>query len=157
MRWFAGSEPITVQAVSRVTDPEGEVADFLSCLVTFGNGVVGASEIVNRLPPDHHVYHMAEVLGSHGSARAFDTEMAPATISTATGTTFPANWGVLLHIDSAYAVELRGFALAVRGGGAVPMDPWEARQAVAMSLAAVRSSELGRAVQMTEMEPGDSA
>lgn len=51
MRWFAGSEPAAIYSESRITDPEGEVPDFLTCLVRFANGSIGASEIVNRLPP----------------------------------------------------------------------------------------------------------
>jgi predicted dehydrogenase len=154
MRWFAGSEPVAVYAESRITDPEGEVPDFLTCLVRFANGATGGSEIVNRLPPDHSVYHMTEVIGDAGSARAFDTGMAPVTVSSGERTALPGNWGSLLHVDSAYETELRGFAEAVMSEGPVPMDAWEARQALAMSLGAVRSSQEGRWVELAEMEPG---
>jgi predicted dehydrogenase len=151
LRWFARSEPVEVYAESRITDPEGEVADFLTCMIRFASGATGGSEIVNRLPPDHPLYHMAEVIGEHGSVRAFDTKMAPARVDSATGTTHPVNWRSLLHVDEAYETELRGFAEAVRDGGPVPMDPWEARQALAMSAAAVKSSQEGRWVALSEM------
>src|SRR5215208_2459359 len=152
MRWFCGSEPVAVYAESRITDPEGEVPDFLTSLVRFANGSVGASEIVNRLPPDHSVYHMTEVIGDGGSARAFDTAMAPLAVGSGAVMSYPGNWGSLLHVDSAYAAELGGFAEAVLVDGPVPMDAWEARQALAMSLAAVRSSHEGRWVELAELE-----
>jgi predicted dehydrogenase len=152
MRWFCGSEPVAVYAESRSTDPEGEVPDFLTSLVRFANGSVGASEIVNRLPPDHSVYHMTEVIGDGGSARAFDTAMAPLAVGSGAQVAYPGNWGSLLHVDSAYSAELGGFAEAVLVDGPVPMDAWEARQALAMSLAAVRSSQEGRWVELAEME-----
>jgi predicted dehydrogenase len=153
MRWFAGSEPAAVYAESRITDPEGEVPDFLTCLVRFANGSVGGSEIVNRLPPDHPVYHMTEVIGDTGSTRAFDTAMAPLAVGSGAQMAYPDNWASLLHVDTAYETELRGFGEAILNDAPVPMDAWEARQALAMSLAAVRSSQEGRWVELTEMEP----
>jgi predicted dehydrogenase len=153
MRWFAGSEPVAVYAESRITDPEGEVPDFITCMIKFASGATGGSEIVNRLPPDHRIYHMTEVIGSLGSARAFDTEMTPISVDSAAGSTYPGNWRSLLHVDEAYEVELRGFAEAIRDNTPVPMDAWEARQAVAMSIAAVISSKEGRWVQMSEVGP----
>jgi myo-inositol 2-dehydrogenase/D-chiro-inositol 1-dehydrogenase len=148
MRWFAGSEPVAVFAESRITDPEGEVPDVLTCLVRFASGAVGASEIVNRLPADHPVYHMTEVIGECGTARAFDTNMAPLAVAGAQGFTYPGNWGALLHLDIAYESELRGFAEAVLADRELPMAAWEARQALAMSVAAVRSSESGEWVTL---------
>ena len=157
MRWFTGSEPVAVYAESRITDPAAEVPDLLTCLVRFAGGAVGASEIVNRLPPDHPVYHMTEVIGARGSIRAFDTEMAPLAVSGGGTVAYPANWGSLLHVDAAYEAEIGGFAEAVRAGAPVPMDPWEARQALAMSLAAVESSREGRWVELAEPAAGGTA
>ncbi|MCC6790480.1 MAG: Gfo/Idh/MocA family oxidoreductase [Thermomicrobiales bacterium] len=151
MRWFAGSEPVAVYAESRITDPEGEVADFLTCLVRFASGATGGSEIVNRLPTGHPLYHMAEVIGAHGSIRAFDSAMAPLAVGNGERLTFPGNPGGLLHVDSAYETELRGFAEAVLANEPPPMDPWEARQALAMSVAAVRASNEGRWVTLDEV------
>ena len=82
--------------------------DFLTSLVRFANGSVGASEIVNRLPPDHPVYHMTEVIGDAGSARAFDTAMAPLLVGSGEQVAYPGNWESLLHVDSAYETERGG-------------------------------------------------
>jgi len=153
MRWYAGSEPVAIYAESRITDPEGEVPDFLTCLVRFANGSTGGSEIVNRLPPDHPVYHMLEVIGDSGSAHAFDSEMSPLSVATAGRIEQAENWGSLLHVDSAYETELRGFAESILHATPVPMDAWEARQALAMSIASVLSSNEGRWVELTEVAP----
>lgn len=152
MRWFAGSEPVAMYAESRITDSEGEVPDFLTCMVRFANGSTGASEIVNRLPPDHPIYHMLEVIGDDlGSARAFDSEMAAVSVATAGRIEQAENWASLLHVDSAYETELREFALAILNESPVPMEPWEARQALAMSIASVISSKEGRWVEIAEV------
>jgi myo-inositol 2-dehydrogenase / D-chiro-inositol 1-dehydrogenase len=151
IRWFVGAEPSEVFAASRITDPAGEVPDFLTCLVRFANGAVGGTEVVNRLPPDYPVYHLTEVIGTEGAIRAFDTEMTAVRVTDATGTRFPANWDTLLHIGAAYQTEIRGFVEAIRAEGPVPMDPWEARQALAASVAAVRSSQQRRWVTLDEV------
>jgi predicted dehydrogenase len=141
IRWFVGAEAVSVYAESRITDPVGEVPDFLTCLIRFANGAVGGTEVVNRLPSNYPIYHQIEVVGSEGIIRAFDSEMAPLRITSADGTTFPANWSTLLHIGGAYEAEIRGFAQAIVTDSPLPMDPWEARQALAISLAAVASSK----------------
>lgn len=141
IRWFVGAEAVAVFAESRITDPDGEVPDFLSCLIRFANGAVGGTEVVNRLPSGYPVYHQIEVVGTDGVIRAFDSEMAPLRITGRDGARYPANWSTLLHIGSAYESEIRGFVEAVASDRPVPMDPLEARQALALSLAAVESSQ----------------
>lgn len=154
IRWFVGAEAVAVYAESRITDPEGEVPDFLTCLIRFANGAVGGTEVVNRLPSNYPVYHQIEVVGTDGVIRAFDTDMAPLRITGADGTRYPANWSTLLHIGAAYESEIRGFGEAILSDGPVPMDPWEARQALAISLAAVASSRERRWIDLTERAVG---
>ena len=144
IRWFVGSEAVSVYAESRITDPDGEVPDFLTCLIRFANGAVGGTEVVNRLPSGYPVFHQIEVIGTEGVARAFDSQMSPLRITGQTGARYPSNWSTLLHIGSAYEDEIRGFAEAIRSDGPLPMDPFHARQALALSLAAVESSRTHR-------------
>jgi predicted dehydrogenase len=156
IRWFIGAEATSVYAESRITDPAGEVPDFLTCLIRFANGAVGGTEVVNRLPSNYPVYHQIEVVGTEGTIRAFDSDMAPLRLTGTDGTRFPANWGTLLHIGAAYEAEIRGFAEAILTDGPLPMDPWEARQALAISLAAVASSQEHRWIALnhpTEAQP----
>src|SRR5262249_51910573 len=127
IRWFVGAEALSVYAESRITDPAGEVPDFLTCLIRFANGAVGGTEVVNRLPSNYPIYHQIEVIGTEGTIRAFDSDMAPTRVASADGTSFPANWSALLHIGAAYEAEIRGFADAILRDTPLPMDPCEAR------------------------------
>lgn len=149
MRWFIGREPEAVFAESRVADPAATTPDVISILVRFEGGAIGASEIVNGLPPDHPVYHMTEVVGTGGALRALDDELSAVSVVTNGAVTHPGNWGTLLHVHEAYESEIRAFAEAILSRCDVPLPPRDARQALAMSLAAVESSETGRWVEVT--------
>lgn len=149
-RWFVGAEAKTVFAASRITAPEGEVPDFISYTISFANGAVGAAEVVNNLPPRYPYFHMMEVFGTAGRIRASDPPMSPLEAWGAQGMQFPENFNTLLHVDDAYVRELDLFAQAVRDDTPVPMDPLEARQALAIALAAVESSKTGRVVAVDE-------
>ncbi|MDP9369682.1 MAG: Gfo/Idh/MocA family oxidoreductase [Chloroflexota bacterium] len=152
IRWFVGAEAVSVYAESRITDPNAEVPDFITASIRFANGALGATEVVNRLPPGYPVYHLTEVFGRDGLVRALDPAMATLAVTDPTGTTFPANWGTLLQVPIAYEAQLRGFAAAIAADGPVPLDPFHARQALALSLAAVRSSRESRVVRLDEGE-----
>lgn len=150
LRWFAGAEAESVYAESRITDPEGEVSDFITITIRFRNGAIGATEVVNRLPHGYPYYHQLEVFGERGLIRATDPSMVTLTDYRATGLRQPINFATLLHIDDAYERELRGLADAVLDDTDVPMPPQEARAALAIALAAVRSSAEGRVVHLDE-------
>lgn len=149
MRWFIGREPEAVFAERRVADPAATTPDVISILVRFEGGAIGATEIVNGLPPDHPVYHMTEVVGTGGALRALDDELSAVSVVTNGAVTHPGNWGTLLHVHEAYESEIRAFAEAILSRCDVPLPPRDARQALAMSLAAVESSETGRWVEVT--------
>lgn len=146
LRWFAGSEAESVQAESRISDPDGEVSDYISITIRFRNGAIGATEVVNRLPHGYPYYHQLEVFGQHGLIRATDPSMVTFTDYRAEGLRQPINFATLLHIDDAYVGELRGLIEAIETDGPVPMPPQEARAALAIALAAVRSAEEGHEV-----------
>ena len=147
-RWFVGSEATSIFAAARITAPEGEVPDFITYTITFENGAVGAAEVVNNLPPRYPYFHMMEVFGREGMIRATDPPMSPMESWGLEGMHFPENFNVLLHVDDAYVREISQFAHAVREDTPVPLDPWNARQALAIALAAVESSQTGKVVQV---------
>ncbi len=146
LRWFAGSEAASVQAESRISDPEGEVSDFISITIRFQNGAIGATEVVNRLPHGYPYYHQLEILGASGLIRATDPTMVTLTDYRAEGLRQPINFATLLHIDDAYVAELRDLTDAIIDDRPVWMPPQEARAALAIALAAVRSAGEGREV-----------
>ena len=149
MRWFIGREPEAVFAESRVAAFDATTPDVISIMVRFEGGAIGASEIVNGLPPDHPVYHLTEVVGTAGALRALDDELAPVTVSMGGSVALPGNWGTLLHVQEAYVEEMRAFAEAVLAGRGALLAPRDARRALAMSLAAVESSETGCWVEVS--------
>jgi myo-inositol 2-dehydrogenase/D-chiro-inositol 1-dehydrogenase len=151
LRWYAGAEAASVYAESRVTDPDGEVPDFITITIRFRNGALGATEIVNRLPHGYPYYHHLEVFGTGGLIRADDPAMVTYSEYRAdTGLRQPLNFGTLLHVGEAYVEELRALADAVSDDTPVPLPPEAARAAVALALAAVQSSAEGRVVQVDD-------
>ena len=149
-RWFVGSEPTSIYAEARITEAGAEVPDMLTYTITFANGAIGASEIVNQLPRGYPYFHMTEVLGTHGRISATDPQMSPFLVADDHGLRQPANFPTLLHVDSAYVAELAGFLAAVRGEAPVPMDPVEARGAVELAVAAVKSARTGKPVALPQ-------
>ena len=157
-RWFAGQDGASVYAEARITNPEGEVPDMITYTITFKNGAVGAAEVVNQLPTGYPYFHMMEVFGSQGTIRATDPPMSPYEIWTTQGMRFPTNFALLIHVDIAYVRELQQFAASVRDDTPVPLDPWEARQAIALSVAAVESSRTNKIVTLpSTSRPGGAA
>ena len=156
-RWFAGDDAVSVDAESRIAGEGVEVADFLSYVIQFRNGAIGAAEIVNNLPTSYPYFHMLEIYGTDGYVKAVDPEQSPYEIWRDAGMRYPANFDQLLHIDNAYIREIGWFVRAIQMGTPPPLDPWDARQALALSLAAVESSDSGRKVFLSEMEPDRGA
>jgi predicted dehydrogenase len=147
-RWFVGANPVSIYAEARITEAGAEVPDMLSYTVMFDNGAIAAAEIVNQLPRGYPYFHMMEVAGTLGRIRATDPIMSPYTIADDTGLRQPVNFPVLLHVDQAYVEELAAFARALREDSPLPITPQEARGAVELSVAAVRSSQLGSPVSL---------
>lgn len=147
-RWFIGQQPVSVYAEARITEPGAEVPDMISYSIEFANGAVGASEIVNQLPPGYPYFHMTEVIGTDGRIRSTDPIMSPYTVADDRGIAQPVNFPTLLHVDQAYVEELAAFAQAIRDDGPLPITPQEARGAVELSVAAVLSSRRSAPVSL---------
>lgn len=155
LRWFVGAEAESVYAESRISDPNGEVPDFISMSIRFANGAVGATEVVNRLPFGYSYYHQLEVFGTDGLIRATDPTMGTLSDFRATeGYRLPVNFSTLLHVNDAYVAELSGLVDAIVDDTEVPLPPEAGRAALAISLAAVRSSAEGRVVRLDEPAAG---
>ncbi|HUG16371.1 MAG TPA: Gfo/Idh/MocA family oxidoreductase [Thermomicrobiales bacterium] len=147
-RWFVGVDPVSIYAEARVTEPGAEAPDMLTYTIEFANGAVAGAEIVNQLPRGYPYFHMMEVAGTHGRVRAIDPIMSPFTVADETGLRQPVNFPALLHVDQAYVDELAAFAETLRHDTPLPITPQEARGAIELSVAAVRSSQLGKPVAL---------
>ena len=149
LRWFTGAQARTVQAEINVTI-EGNVGvtDFISFTVGFDNGAIGSAEVLNCAPPGYPAFHMMELYGTAGAIRARDHELVGLTRYGNTGTDYPGTFDMLLHNLPAYARELAELVAAIRAGRPVVMPPSEARAALELTLAAVRSAQTGEVVRL---------
>jgi myo-inositol 2-dehydrogenase / D-chiro-inositol 1-dehydrogenase len=155
-RWFIGANPVSIFARAQIVTEGAEVPDMLSYTVAFDNGAIAAAEIVNQLPPGYPYFHMMEVIGRTGRIKAIDPPMSPLTVADRHGITQKMNFPTLLHVDEAYVAEIESFARAIQRGEPPPLSPHDARAAVELSVAAVRSSELGQPVSLP-LKSGENA
>lgn len=147
-RWFIGVEPTSIYAEARITEDGAEVPDMITYTISFANGAVAAAEVVNQLPRGYPYFHMMEVIGREGRIRATDPIQSPYLSADVTGIQQPVNFPALLHVDQAYVEELSAFIRSIRFGDPLPIQPREARGAVELSVAAVRSSQTGQPVAL---------
>lgn len=154
MRWFTGREAAHVTAEMAVTI-EGNVGvtDFISLSVGFAGGAIGSAEVLNCAPPGYPAFHQLELYGTSGAIRARDHELTGLTRFGEGGATFPGHYEMLLHNMPAYGRQMLELVEAIRADRALHMPPSEARSALAIALAAVRSAHLGRTVAMSEIAP----
>ena len=152
LRWFSGQEAESVQAEINVTIPENVgVIDFISLTVRFRGGAIGSAEVLNNAPPGYPAFHQLDIYGTSGAIRARDHDLTGLARFTDSGTEYPAQYEMLLHNLPAYARELAELVDAIRRDRALLMPPAEARAALAITLAAIRSAHEGRAIDMGEM------
>lgn len=147
-RWFAGAEARWIDAESKITVPGREVADAISIQITFENDVLAACDLYSQAPTGYPYYHQLEIVGTEGVLRARDTGMITLTSFDAQGMHFPTAYESLLHITDAYVVEQRLFIDSILGDTPVPLDPFDARSALELALAAQCAATTGRRVNL---------
>jgi myo-inositol 2-dehydrogenase/D-chiro-inositol 1-dehydrogenase len=149
MRWFVGQEAQSVTAEINVTIAGNVgVTDFISLSVGFADGAIGSTEVLNCAPPGYPAFHQLEIYGSAGAIRARDHELVGLTRYGANGADYPGGYEMLLHNLPAYARELAELVAAIRAARPVCLPPSEARAALAIALAAVRSAHSGETVML---------
>ncbi len=149
MRWFIGQEARSVTAeVNTTIEGNVGVIDFISLTVRFANGAIGSAEVLNCAPPGYPAFHQLEMYGTAGAIRARDHELTGLTRFGDTGADYPGHYEMLLHNLPAYARELAELVEAIREARPVKLPASEARAALEIALAAVRSAHLGQAVEL---------
>ncbi len=151
MRWFIGAEASSVTAEINVTI-EGNVGvtDFISLTVAFANGAIGSAEVLNCAPPGYPAFHQMELYGTEGAIRARDHDITGLTRFKDSGADVPGHYDMLLHNLPAYARQLWELVDAIRHNRPLRMPPSEARAALAIALAAVRSAQIGETVMLSD-------
>jgi myo-inositol 2-dehydrogenase/D-chiro-inositol 1-dehydrogenase len=153
LRWFSGQEARSVTAESNVTlSGNVGVTDFISFTIGFAGGAIGSAEVLNCAPPVYPAWHQLELYGSAGAIRARDHELTGLTRFAEAGADYPGRYEMLLHNLPAYARELAELVAAIREDRPVSLPPSEARAALRLALAAVRSADLGETIWLDGTE-----
>jgi predicted dehydrogenase len=153
MRWFIGAKASSVTAeINTTIEGNVGVTDFISLTVRFEDGAIGSAEVLNCAPPGYPAFHQLELYGSEGAIRARDHELTGLTRFGDTGADFPGHYDMLLHNLPAYSRQLWELVGAIRADRALHMPPTEARAALAIALAAVRSAQTGKTVKLSAGE-----
>jgi myo-inositol 2-dehydrogenase/D-chiro-inositol 1-dehydrogenase len=151
-----GAEAIEVYAVAdalvRPDFKERGLLDTATVLVRFDNGAIATAEA-----SFHAVYGYdvrGEVFGSAGMATMGDVRRSSMTFHDAQGI---ANDTVRSNVElfrDAYAEQLAHFVRCVRTGEEPEVTGEDARAALAIALAAIRSVQSGQAVRLDQVEEG---
>lgn len=147
-RWFMGDEVESVYAESRAATEEDVIPTLFSLTLQFRNGGIATSEIARHLPHGYPYFHQWEVYGEQGLIRAMDPDMQTLSTFDANGMHHPLAYDSLLHIHSAYEREISQFVEATLAGKLPPLPPEEARAALELSLAVLKSSETHQVVRL---------
>jgi myo-inositol 2-dehydrogenase/D-chiro-inositol 1-dehydrogenase len=159
-RFLIGDEVTEVYAAAGVrVDPEiGDAGDVDTAVITlrFANGVIGTIDNCRKAPYGYD--QRVEVLGSAGSIATENCYPNRAVISTAESVRrdLPLNFFMDRYLDS-FANELRAFVEAVVNNQPTPVTGADGRAPVVMALAARKSYEEGRPVQIAEIADQVSA
>jgi myo-inositol 2-dehydrogenase/D-chiro-inositol 1-dehydrogenase len=160
MRFFnPGAEAIDVYAVAdALVRPDWKdrgLLDTAAVLVRFDNGAIATADASFQAVYGYDI--RAEVFGSRGMVTAGDMRRTNATYYGAEAVVSEAWQRNLDLFHDAYVVELAEFAACVRAGGTPPVTGEDARSALAIALAAIRSVETGGRVRLDEIETQDAA
>jgi myo-inositol 2-dehydrogenase / D-chiro-inositol 1-dehydrogenase len=153
-RFLVGDEVETVYAAGGVrVDPEiGKAGDLDTVLIVlqFKNGVIG--NIDNSRRAAYGYDQRVEILGSKGAIATENCYANQAILSTGSAIQrdLPLNFFMDRYTDS-YIIELRAFVQAVLQNTSVPVNGMDGRIAVVMGLAARKSYDERRPVQLKEV------
>jgi myo-inositol 2-dehydrogenase/D-chiro-inositol 1-dehydrogenase len=155
LRFLAGgAEPVEVYAVADALirpdwKPRG-MLDTAAVTLRYDSGAMATADASFQAVYGYDV--RAEVFGSEGMASVGDSPGVSLTHHNRSGSTSPRpNWFVELFAE-AYVAELAHFAAAVRGRAAPTATADDARAALRLALAAIRSVETHAPVQLSEVD-----
>lgn len=152
--WFFGGYPQTVYAVGHQVRPEAREAcafDHAFVMVHFPDGRTGLAEISWAYPPGFgpSQYGIFEVIGTQGRLVYQDREAAPLLEYTAEGGMhLPHAFSLMSSLQEAFVAEITHFVRVVLGEAQPVFTAQEARNALAVALAAEMSARTGKPVSL---------
>ncbi|WP_306370056.1 Gfo/Idh/MocA family oxidoreductase [Nocardiopsis sp. CC223A] len=146
--------PVRVHAVADAlirpdARPSGHL-DTAVVTISFDNGAIATAEASFSALYGYDV--RAEVFGSRGMVTMGDGRSTDMTLHGADGIRIDTSRRDTDLMRPAYLAELTAFADAVRTGSPAPVGGRDARTALSIALAAVRSVQEGRPVEITEVD-----
>jgi predicted dehydrogenase len=153
LRWLIGSEITSVMALTRESDPNGDVESTSLALLTFANGAQAAL-VAHRSPvPGHQRAHHYELFGEHLNAYCSVGSFADQQLRFV-GSGELENRTV--QDDEPFVAEINEFLSALGSGRSVRPDLLEAEIALGVVLAVYESAKTGQPVSTRELG-GDRA
>jgi myo-inositol 2-dehydrogenase/D-chiro-inositol 1-dehydrogenase len=148
-----GAEPVEVHAIAdALVEPEWRnrgLLDTAVVVVRFDNGAIATAEACFQASYGYDI--RGEVLGSGGMAQMGDGRRTGLVFSDAAGRQIETARGDQELFAGAYVAELAAFVEAVRGGSPAPVTGEDAREALAIAVAAAESVRIGRPVRIDEV------
>lgn len=149
-----GAAAVAVYAVAdALVRPDWKARGLLDTsvvLVTFDNGAMATAEASFRAVYGYDV--RAEVFGSGGMAMAGDIRASSTTFAGAAGIVSQGSPSNIALFHDAYVAELADFVACVRSRATPKSTGDDARAALAIALAAIRSTETGASVRLADIE-----
>lgn len=144
VRWLVGSEVVSVYAQARTYSQQTDVEDGLTAILTFTNGAT-ATLFENapgyRVTPRHWA---SEVFGTQGMLRVWTREFVEFSSEFR-------SYRINIDRDDNFMRQAVEFVTAIREDRDPSVTGEDGRAALAVALAAYRSAEEGRVVQVAEV------
>ena len=141
LRWFFDDNVIEVFGTARTRVPTLPLYDQVFASLKFKKGAVGSFEVGYVLPKGYAQYTTLEVMGSQGFISGSDDHMNVVVKGAESGVTYPSAYSDLLTVNSAYEDEVGAFVDSIMNDKAPPVTGKEARAALEIILATLKSIE----------------
>jgi inositol 2-dehydrogenase len=149
-RWLMGSEVVRVHSEGGcLVYPElNEVGDIDNAMINlkFANGAVGNIDVSRNAVYGYDI--RTEVLGSEGGLLIGKLQQTATLVMTRQGVTHDTVPYFMERFGEAYAAEIRDFAACILEDRTPKVGGYDARQATAIGIAATRSLDEGRPVEV---------
>lgn len=148
LRWFFDDDVVEVHGTARRKTPASPLYDQVFAALRFKKGSVGSFEVGYVLPKGYAQYTTLEVMGSKGFVSAADNHMNVMLKGAENGVTYPLAYRDLLTVNSTYVNEIAAFIDSVINVRVPPVTGQDARAALEVILAVLRSIERGGPVRL---------
>jgi myo-inositol 2-dehydrogenase/D-chiro-inositol 1-dehydrogenase/scyllo-inositol 2-dehydrogenase (NAD+) len=148
LRWILTDDVREVRGIARFRKAIGGVYDQIFAALKFKKGTVASFEVGYVLPKAFPQFTTLEVLGSKGLVSASDNHMNVVTEGAESGISYPLAYSDLLTVNGAYEREIIAFADSVILDKEPPVTGADARAAVEVISAVLKSIQSKRTIKL---------